>query len=307
MSQLERVKRGVRSPKLLIRKLNIAYHKRLWTREYNTSGVNIFEEDWDNLLILDACRFDLFRQYSDLNGKLEQKTSRGSNTVEFLKGNFAGQTLNDTVYVTANPQLYRNQHRIETELHQTINVWMEDGWNEEYETVLPETTTDYAIQAAKDYPQKRLLVHYIQPHYPFLSSETSFDKGQLEDPENPYSFWLQIMMGNLDLSPDEIWPMYVENLERALASVRDLLDEITGKTVITSDHGNMIGEPSSPIPIREWGHPWGTYTSELVDIPWLVIDDDDRREITSETAVASSEGTESETVKERLQSLGYTE
>jgi len=307
MGQIERVKRGIRAPKLLIRKLNIAYHKRLWTRDYNTSGIDIFEQDWDNLLILDACRYDLFKQYSDLDGELERKTSRGSSTVEFLQGNFDGRTLNDTVYVTANPQLYRNRHRIDTEFHRTINVWMEDGWNEEYETVLPETTRDYAIQAAKDHPHKRLLVHFIQPHYPFLSSETSFDKGQLEDSENPYSFWLQIMMGDLDLSPGDIWPMYVENLERTLASVRELLDEITGKTVITSDHGNMVGEPSSPLPIREWGHPWGTYTPELVDAPWLIINDDNRRRITAETAEADLEDTKSGTVEERLQSLGYAE
>ena len=305
MNQLERVKRGIRAPKLLIRKLNIAYHKRFWTRDYNTSGVNIFDQEWDNLLILDACRYDIFKQYSDLDGELEQKTSRGSSTIEFLRGNFDDRTFNDTVYVTANPQLYRNRHQIDTEFHRTINIWMEDGWNEEYGTVLPEKTTDYAIQAAKDHPHKRLLVHYIQPHYPFLSSETSFDKGDLENSENPYSFWLQIMMGDLDLSPCDIWPRYIENLERALASVRELLDDITGKTVISSDHGNMVGEHSSPLPILEWGHPWGTYTPELVDVPWFIIDDNNRRRITAETAEATSEATENETVEERLQSLGY--
>lgn len=307
MGHLERIKRGIQSPKLSVRKLNIAYHKRLWTREYNTSGVGIFEEEWDNLIILDACRYDLFEHYCNLKGNLEQKTSRGSSTVEFLRGNFHERTLNDTVYVTANPQLYRNKDRIDTTLHREINVWMEDGWNEEYGTVLPETTTDYAIQASKDYPNKRLLVHYIQPHYPFLSSETSFDKGQLEDSENPYSFWLQIMMGDLDLSIEDIWPMYAENLEQALDSVRDLLDELTGKTVVTSDHGNMIGEPSSPIPIREWGHPWGTYTSELVDVPWLVINDSQRRQITAEAPEESRDDTNREAVAERLRSLGYTE
>lgn len=307
MSLFERVKRGICSPNLLIRKLNIAYHKRLWTRNYNTSGINIFNEDWDNLVILDACRYDMFEQYCELNGRLEQKTSRGSNTVEFLRGNFHGRDLTDTVYVTANPQLYRNRHRIDTSLYKSLNIWMEDGWNEEYGTVLPETTTEYAIQAAKDYPHKRLIVHYIQPHYPFLSSETSFDKGQLEDSDDPYSFWLQIMMGELDISSNDIWSMYVENLERTVESVRDLLDELTGKTILTSDHGNMVGETSTPLPIEEWGHPWGTYTKELVTVPWLVIDDNQRRQIEAETIEDHTGDAESETVEDRLEALGYTE
>jgi len=67
--------------------------------------------------------------------------------------------------------------------------------------------------------------------------------------------WMQIITGHVDIERDEIWDAYKNNLKLVLPSVRELVDELTGKMVITSDHGNMFGERSSPIPYREWGHP----------------------------------------------------
>ena len=48
--------------------------------------VNMMEEDWDFLIVLDACRFDYFSEfYGDFfDGKLEKKISAGCSTVEWL-------------------------------------------------------------------------------------------------------------------------------------------------------------------------------------------------------------------------------
>ena len=35
------------------------------------------KEDWDNLVILDACRYDMFKKLNTINGKLEYKISIG--------------------------------------------------------------------------------------------------------------------------------------------------------------------------------------------------------------------------------------
>lgn len=56
------------------------------------------DADWDNLLILDSCRYDLFSEVAvedGLKGELTTFRSRGSSSSEFLKENFAGRTYDD--------------------------------------------------------------------------------------------------------------------------------------------------------------------------------------------------------------------
>lgn len=305
MYSLSQFRRGIRNPRLFLREANRLYHSRAKTRPFNTEGVDVFSEDWDNLIILDACRHDMFKYYADLDGHLESRISRSSSTEEFLRANFRNRSLLDTVYITANPQFYRHRDWLNVQFHEVRHIWKEDGWDNQYRTVLPETTTDYALQAAADHPDKRLIVHYIQPHYPFLTE----DKGPFRNEEEilkpgKVGGWHRVMTGELDVSKSEIWDAYVQTLQRALPAVERLIKCIDGKTVVTSDHGNMVGERAWPFPIREWGHPRGIYTEELVKVPWLVIDGD-RRKIVAEDPVAADDEIHDERVQDRLQNLGY--
>lgn len=306
MSTLRRLRRAIDSPNLFLRHLNRLYHRRLNQRPYNTQGTSIIDEDWDNLLILDACRYDMFDNTHDLPGTLEHRNSRESATTDFLLANFADEEVHDTVYVTANPQLYRNRDRIQADFHAVINVWMEEGWDEAEQTVLPETVTEYATQAAETYPNKRLLIHYIQPHYPFIGAETTFDKGHLDEGDvTNENVWGQLMTGELDVDREKIWELYSDNLDRALPHVDELMEALDGKTVVTADHGNMIGERSSPLPVTEWGHPRGIYTEELVKVPWLIYENGSRREIVAESPERESTDIDDEVVTDRLKDLGY--
>jgi hypothetical protein len=276
----------------------------LYTRQFNEKGTEVVSEDWDNLIVLDACRFDAFREVNTLPGQLEHRESMASETVGFLKSNFAGRDLLDTVYVTANPQLYNIYDELGATFHDVIHVWQEDGWDDEYETVLPETTTTYAIDAAKRYPNKRLIVHYLQPHYPFLTDEVQFDKGHLQADGITPNLWYEKMYGRLEINADRLWDLYIDTLQTVLPSVKHLLDELFGRSVVTADHGNMFGERSFPFPIREWGHPHETFTQELIKVPWLIVEDEERHKITSEPSV-SGESEVSSSVSDRLRDLGY--
>ena len=46
------------------------------------------KEDWDNLIVLDACRYDMFKEINTIKGNLERGISRGSATSQFLIENF---------------------------------------------------------------------------------------------------------------------------------------------------------------------------------------------------------------------------
>ncbi|WP_371340753.1 hypothetical protein [Halorientalis sp. IM1011] len=265
-------------------------------------------EDWDSLLLLDACRYDLFADRHSLPGNLSSRMSRGSNTREFLLGNFHGKTFHDTVYVTASPMLSRNSEVVNVEFHAELNVWLDDGWDDNRRTVLPETTADQAREAAAKYPEKRLLVHFIQPHYPFIGSDEQpfTDELGFENPDDT-NCWRQVMTGDLQTTAAEVWSAYEANLDRVLPVVAELLDTLDGKTVVTSDHGNMIGERARPVPITEWGHPYGIYTPELVTVPWLEVESSSRREIVPEPPVESTTTADDDVVKQRLRYLGYTD
>lgn len=311
MSLVDRISRALRNPLLLTRGFNRLYHQRV-VRSENPRGIDIFDEDWDALIILDACRHDIFNAINSLSGTLSSRISKGSSTAEWLKANFHDRDLRDTVYVTANPQLEYNRERWDIQLHKTINVWLEDGWDNETGTVRAETLTEAALNAAEQFPNKRLVIHYMQPHYPFVPADTDFDKEHLhkfnsEGNDTPSeNVWNQKFNGDLGISRKELWLMYTDNLEYVLTHVAEVVDEISGKTVITADHGNYVGERASPIPIREYGHPHGLYDEPLVRVPWLECEWVKRRDIRTENS-ESHEGFESNIISKRLQALGYHE
>ncbi|WP_458187834.1 hypothetical protein [Haladaptatus sp. NG-WS-4] len=291
-----RVRRGIEEPHLVVRRLNKYYHEY---KGSNEDGVEFFEEDWDNLIILDACRYDTFEKTHDLPGELQSKVTKSSSTPDFLYTYFDGADLRDTVYVTANPQLYRKSDRVDVKLHKVINVWQDEGWDEEFRTVRPETVTEVAEQAAEEYPNKRIVVHFLQPHYPFIgpTGQQYLELGRLD-------FWNRVMAGEIDVPIDVLYQAYEENLELVYPSVERLMKTFEGKTVVTADHGEAFGERSGPIPMSEYGHPNGIYIPQLTTVPWLVYQNGAHRTIT-----AGEEGEEmddvSADVEERLHDLGY--
>lgn len=300
-----RILDGIRNPSLVARVLNRLYYGSRNPLGYHEAGVDVIKEDWDNLLILDACRYDVFEQNNTLMGDLESRVSRAAATPEFLAGNFEGRTLHDTVYVTANPQFYRNG--VDCEFHAVDNVWLDAGWHEEYGTVLPETVTEHAIDAQERYPDKRIIVHYMQPHYPFIDSDIGVGTDVLEDDSTTRHIWMQLQTGELEYSPEAVWKAYAANLRRAIPHVKEALNALDGKTVITSDHGNLFAERASPIPVRTWGHPRQTYVDELTRVPWLVVDADERPETRADPPEAIDSDVSDDVVESRLADLGYLE
>jgi len=293
--------------RMVCRWLNRLYHRRAYLSEYNESGVNVFERDWDNLLLLDACRPEMITDRL-AGGEASTITSKGSDTFEFISANCREADLRDTVYVSASPILDWHAETIDQNFHDIYFVWEEHGWDDENKTVLPADTKDVALTAAETYPNKRLFVHFLQPHYPFIDAGTEFDKHQFHDPDDTHpSFWRMVETGQLQLTPEEIWELYEHNLECVLPHATELVEKLGGKSVITSDHTNMFGEPSSPIPLPEWGHPAGTYTDELVTVPWIEFEAEIRRRTVAEKPVAGkvNASMDADEARERLAELGY--
>jgi hypothetical protein len=255
----------------------------------SNDGLRVMAEDWDTLIILDACRYDVFKEVSTLPGTLREAVSRGSHTWMFMKENFM-ESFPDTVCVSSNPFIWD----FRDSFHQTIYVAPEEEIRA-YGTVLPETVRDAAFKAHDDFPDKRLIVHFLQPHDPFIGAKTGALCGARKNPFH--------MFARGELSREAIWEAYRENLRRVLPSVLDLIERIPGKTVVTSDHGESFGAYAWPLPVRIYGHS-GPRIPDLTRIPWLTITKGDRRAVRSHTS-AARKALDEDKIREHLKSLGY--
>lgn len=238
--------------------------------------------DWDNLVILDGCRYDLFREMVD-PPRLRPVTSGGSESWEFMRAYFQGRTFHDTVYVTSNPHVGWLDRGT---FHAVVSL-LEDGWDEEAATVRPETMTERALEVFETYGDKRLVVHYMQPHFPFLGPTgedidipPSQSVGDSDETMNTYNPWYRVRLNGVPRS--ELVNAYRENFDVAWPHVLDLLDGLDGKTVVTADHGNLIGETLFPVPVPGYGHPRGLHHPGLRRVPWVTYPSEARRDITAD-------------------------
>lgn len=292
MYSLDEVLYGLRRPAFIFREIN-----RILARN-STAGIDVFDQDWDNLIVLDACRYDYFADLSEIDGELQTQISRGSATPEWVEANF-DQPLYDTVYVSANGWFL--QLGFDDNLHAYTSLHQEEYRND-VGTVPPRVVTDAAIDAAEEYPDKRLVVHYVQPHAPYMGPTGREYFGDVRGMN------IHEMLRDInDPSKEKIAKLqtaYRENLKLVLDDVHTLLDALEGKTVVTADHGELLGERHLTLPFREYGHPVGIRVPELVEVPWLVCELGDRRRIVSEKP--DYERTEPmEDVESLLQDLGY--
>jgi len=238
-------------------------------------AVRVMDEDWDTLIVLDACRADCFERTADLGtyDSYESRISLGSHSSEWTRRNFAGGAFGDTVYVSANPHTTLEAGDA---FHHIVELW-ETDFDEGAGVVLPGTVRDAAIETYEEFPDKRLIVHFMQPHGPFVGSE----------------------IGDDYRTEDEYWRAYRENLEHVLTFVDDLLETIPGRTVITADHGQVYFDGLLDR-LGLGGHKPRLRLPGLVEVPWAVVAGQRREIHEGETAEAQGRN-----VENRLEDLGY--
>jgi hypothetical protein len=274
----------------------VVYAAQTINRQYfrnfrQPDGYDLMAADWDTAIILDACRYDFFMNRNTLRiGNLRKEISPGSESREFMQHTFKNRTLHDTVYVTGNPYTTILD---ENTFH---NVYLDENWDREDMVARPDWITKNAVEAHDIHPQKRIIVHYMQPHFPILHPEYAYVNDLLEFHRGRY------IAAETTLS--ELREAYAANLEYVLRFVEQLVDSIMGKVVVTADHGELLGERQFPIPVRGTDHFPELYLPELVDVPWLTISGSSRRKISEDPPVGRIEIDE-ETKEDRLEALGY--
>jgi len=279
--------KAFRRPSLIFRELNRLYHSRLRLRNRNPMGVEVLDEDWDNLIILDACRLDVFEEHSSLPGTTEWRYSRGSTTTEFLRTNFSGRSIHDTVYLSSNGWYFKLEDELQARFHYSEHV--------------PdmEELTETVDNLRTEFPDKRVIAHYLPPHRPYVgeTAERVFS-------EQPQDMFNRMMSGELNITDHELRQAYVETFQSVIPEVEFLLHRLRGKTVVTSDHGELLGDTCRPIPISDYGHYSGLYVDPLVKVPWHIVKGERRKSIRADEPRQVSSGS-SEELDKHLRDLGY--
>ena len=328
-------------------------------RSFSQCGVTVLDrllvmqEAWDYLIVLDACRYDFMeRLWSEyIEGELTKRISAGTSTLEWRDANFPGRHP-DVVYVSSNPYInsVRPVHGFLGSEHfgKVYDVWSTD-WDCRKGTVLPEAVSDRAVSAIRAHAGSRFVIHYLQPHAPYLS----LDEGALGFPvpdidcervltgtsvgtepvikvlilkaltracykmrllgSNP-TWRLRELLRMAPASPMDavrrsrgdagLRAAYQANLGIVLAAVAELLRYLSGRIVITSDHGELLGERGL------YSHVMGSKSPELLEVPWLVVEKQqaenlDGWQVRGETQTPDGGAGGADDVARRLRALGY--
>jgi len=259
--------------------IKFAYFRLLTNlyRRRSYKNDSIFSREWDTLIVLDACRYDVFESIVGPSGYLDRIKSPGSSTPEWLEGNFLNQDLSEIVYISGNPYTGIGDFldRLEdTGFHKIIDVW-KTGWNEKEGTVYPTEINKNALRAMLRYPDKKFILHYMQPHYPFVGQVRLPASGMIKESffdreiKDTHSVWYRLKEGQI--TKEEVWIAYVSNLLFVLKAINKILPYLAGRVCVTSDHGNVFGKHGV-----FYGHPPRTYLDELINVPWFEVQDKEK-------------------------------
>lgn len=217
-----------------------------------TQGV--VDEEWDYLIVLDACRYDFFEQiYSEyFTGDLEKRRSPGSATPEWAAKTFTGD--HDITYLSANPFVNSlgipldelkwgascdYQWAASEHIDTVVDLW-KDAWDDDLGAVAPETVTERARKWRDDVDEdSRMVIHYLQPHAPYLQR----GKGRK----------LKRIRGGVE-GPTTFDDTSESDEKTATASVREWVEERLGRSQLAMMLGMIVElNPSSMLDIGNRG------------------------------------------------------
>jgi len=231
--------------------------------------MNLLDLSWDNLIILDACRFDTFLQVNDIKGLLVKQKSVGTSTWQWFKNTFKEQFYNID-YFSCNPYisyLYFGQSR-KTKFKYLYNLW-EIKWDINCNTVQPSSVNKFVM---KNYSGRKTIIHYMQPHLPFIGDMKYVYNGFRYNKEiieglkvkKSDNVWSKFIKG--EITKPQIYGAYKKTLKLVLNEVKELIPVLQGRTVIASDHGNAFGEQG------HYAHKQDTWIPCLYEIPCLFVE-----------------------------------
>jgi hypothetical protein len=252
-------------------------------------GENVFEHDWDVLILLDTCRIDALNDVApeyEFLSDIDSVWSVGSTSSEWIAQTFNNEykdEIADTSYISANawakwviedqktpeddkgaPFSFSNWNVSSVDDFGSIDhVWKYTDKSEpgaEGDPPKPNIVTDWAINKCRRADYENVIIHYSQPHAPYLAPSINECRDAKEYERNPFTY---LKRGG---DFENVWDAYLENLRWVLDSLEVLLSNLEAeKVVISADHGEAFGE------FGIYGHPAGVPHPKVKKVPWVII------------------------------------
>jgi hypothetical protein len=303
-NSIERIQRNPRRGlRESIGELYIGGLRRIEPRLSRNRGVNVFDRDWDLCIVLDACRWDLMEAVEDEYEWFETTDtiwSVGATSPEWIERtfNWSDPAEHDGVaYVTWNGWSSKSDCDL-SNLAFVDEVWGY-AWDDDRGMMPPSTMSDRTIAAMRREEVDHVIAHYMQPHVPFVESDLTRDvtlDHHLYDGQEVTKVW-----DRLKHEPslrNEIWKEYKNNLRFVLDDIeaKILTNVDAERAVITSDHGNGMGE------FGQYGHSRRQHTKYHHLVPWYTFSCEDTGTYESKIRYKSADDAVAD---ERLRELGY--
>ena len=240
-------------------------------------AVNLTKLKWDNLIILDACRYDIFKEVNDIEGDLFEAWSPGSDSEETIKATF-NKYIPASTCIAGNPHLalYNVPRCFNIMFHAYQHCWDESKWE-----ISDECITKAGVAASREFPNNKLVVWYMKPHIPYhhlnkehiKSIKTLHTHGMWEQ-ANKWDSLQKFYIAYFNKIPAVdrsavLKVLYKSNLIYVLEWVKLLLKELSGTTIISSDHGEMLFDRVNGV--QQLGHAHGKDFDLLHRIPLLYV------------------------------------
>ncbi|QZX99907.1 LTA synthase family protein [Halobaculum rubrum] len=272
-------------------------------------GKIFWSDEWDILVLLDACRPDLMREACSTGDHpwlpsaedLQTVRSPASSSHGWMDAHFdTDRSLSKTGYVTSN--LFVHDFDVEqfaafSEVE--ANLELADG----VRFIEPRAVTDRAIDVWRRRDElgvEQLVVHYMQPHTPFRSHPEWFEEVKTD------TGWglgfVELRDGKIDRR--EFWTAYLDNLEWVLDDVDLLLENVDANVAVSADHGNGLGEWGI------YGHPNGIPLSVVREVPWVNVSGRDERTHVPDVPdnyLHGEAALDESAIGDQLEALGYAD
>ncbi len=252
------------------------------------------EDDWDVLIVLDACRADTF---GEVCGIAEVVRAAGPCTPVWVRA--AGPLLQErgAVYFSANPVVDREVRKCGLGI-EIVPVW-ENQWGRFTAQQIPSVhplSVNGVVAAHVQMGRldgRPLVVHYVQPHSPYIGAvPLAFARwggaGGPAGGEFGEACHALRRPGNAvkrgDITWEQLRAAYRANLELVWHAAQQLAGALPSRRIIvTADHGELLGEDGRFGHEGHWDHP------ALLSVPWRAL-----------TAARVPE-----TARSKLEALGY--
>jgi hypothetical protein len=254
----------------------------------------ILNKDWDILIILDACRADVFEDVNQFSEETNLYISQAPNTRVWFQRNFVDvddSKLSDVVYISGNPNA--SGIHIDKSLFSHFEEVFEYGWDDELRTTPPDVMTERALQIYNEYSptEDRFVIHFLQPHGPLIGSDSpDLSKNRFE----------QLRKGNV--GKEEVISAYSTCLNYVLSYTEELCAHLDGEIVVSADHGEGFGESGV------YAHPPWANCKQTLQVPWLTVEGGGENIPEQKLSMEITDygvNNNGSTVYEKLEALGY--